>query len=80
MSGVEMADAYYTLSYSGMWTSNLFSDKKEIKVGEAFLIKVTGESALEFTHETTRSNFINNGSINIVVSNRQDIPTQAYDM
>ncbi len=69
MSGVEMADAYYTLSYSGMWTSNLFSDKKEIKVGEAFLIKVTGESALEFTHETTRSNFINNGSINIVVSN-----------
>ncbi len=69
MSGVEMADAYYTLSYSGMWTSNLFSDKKEIKVGEAFLIKVTEESALKFTHETTRSNFINNGSINIVVSN-----------
>ncbi|MBQ2852822.1 MAG: T9SS type A sorting domain-containing protein [Bacteroidales bacterium] len=69
MSGVEMADAYYTLSYSGMWTSNLFSNKKEIKVGEAFLIKVTEESALKFTHETTRSNFINNGSINIVVSN-----------
>ena len=71
MSGVEMADAYYTLSYSGMWTSNLFSNKKEIKVGEAFLIKVTEESALKFTHETetTRSNFNNNGSINIVVSN-----------
>ena len=69
MSGVEMADAYYTLSYSGMWASNLFSDEKEIKVGEAFLIKVTEENDLKFTHKAKRSRFANNGSINIVVSN-----------
>lgn len=70
MAATEMPEAYYTLSYDGTWVSNLFSDDKtEIKVGEAFLIKVTESDELIFSYEATRSRFANNGSINIVVSN-----------
>ncbi len=70
MAATEMPEAYYTLSYNGTWESNLFSDDKtEIKVGEAFLIKVTEYDVLIFSYEATRSRFANNGSINIVVSN-----------
>ena len=70
MAATEMPEAYYTLSYDGTWVSNLFSnDKTEIKVGEAFLIKVTESDELIFSYEAARSRFANNGSINIVVSN-----------
>ena len=70
MAATEMPEAYYTLSYDGTWVSNLFSDDEtEIKVGEAFLIKVTESDELIFSYEAKRSRFANNGSINIVVSN-----------
>ena len=74
VTNLEMANGFYTVTNAGTWETHSSTDN--IKPTQGMLIKITDTSIdsdgfgfLTISEEETRSNFINNGSINIVVSN-----------
>ena len=69
-----MANGFYTVTNAGTWETHSSTDN--IKPTQGMLIKITDTSIdsdgfgfLTISEEETRSRSINNGSINIVVSN-----------
>ena len=74
VTNLKMANGFYTVTNAGTWETHSSTDN--IKPTQGMLIKITDTSIdsdgfgfLTISEEETRSNFINNGSINIVVSN-----------
>ena len=70
ITGLDIAEGFYTVTNAGTWESHTSTDN--IKPTQGALIKITKKTSGDYitiAEEPTRSNFINNGSINIVVSN-----------
>ena len=74
VTNLKMANGFYTVTNAGTWESHASTDN--IKPTQGMLIKITDTSIdsdgfgfLTISEEETRSRSINNGSINIVVSN-----------
>lgn len=69
ITGLDIAEGFYTVTNAGTWESHTSTDN--IKPTQGALIKITKKTSGDYITiaEGERSNFINNGSINIVVSN-----------
>ena len=74
VTNLGMANGFYTVTNAGTWETHSSTDN--IKPTQGMLIKITDTSIdsdgfgfLTISEEETRSRSINNGSINIVVSN-----------